>query len=253
MVAFSVKDTIRTARTELQEIQKQVAFATSQTINTMAFNSKMEVDKQIKTRLQRPTRFAQTAVEVLKGNKSTLTSTVKLRDRRGQSETFGHLFEGGVRRGKPYEGVLRRIGALPAGMYTVPGKAAPINVFGNIRKSFLDKVIKELSNKNIPRNSKSTLPPGVWLRTTPAVKAKKGKPGRKRGKELFVVHEQVKASGTGRKATGPKPEAVLLFIKRPVYRRIFDMPDTVKDVINKRFNKEFDMNFKRALATAKRT
>lgn len=254
MVAINMKSTVGRARSELKNIQKQVDFATANTINTIAFVSKSEIDRQIKARLNRPTRFAQRAVEVVKGNRRTLTSTVRVQTRHGQSETFGHLFTGGKREGKGYEGVLKRMGVLPGGMYTVPGKAAPINSFGNIRKAFIDKMIKELSGGNIPAESVSTLPPGIWRRLPERGRKSKrtGHRIKRRKAGLFVVHKQSTGSGRKSKQPGRPPEAVMLFVERPRYRRYFDLPDTVRDVIRKRFDAEFDKNFKRAIATARR-
>lgn len=254
MVAINIKSTANRARSELNNIQKQVDFATANTINTMAFNSKAEIDKQIKTKLRRPTRYAQRAIEVKKGNKRTLIATVQVQTRQGQAETLAHLFAGGKREGKAYEGVLRRLGALPRGMYTVPGKAAPINAFGNIRKSFIDRMIKELSSKRIPTETTSTLAPGIWRRLSERGKRSKRTGRRVSGQKagLFVVHKQSKGSGRRGKQQGRPPEAVMLFVERPRYRRYFDMPDIVRDVIRKRFDAEFSKNFKRAIATARR-
>ncbi len=241
------------ARKEIKNIQKQMDFAAANTITTMAFSSKKVVDAQILRRLDRPTRYTQRAVEVIKARRNTLLSIVRVSSNQGRSDTLKHLFLGGTRTRKGYERVLNRIGALPTGMYTVPGAAAPINTFGNIRKAFIDKMIKQLRGVKIPRNTKSTLPPGIWQRITPRRKHKKGtSASRGARKELFVVHEQVSASDKPRKADAPKPEAIMLFVESPKYRKRFDMLKTVEGVISKDYKREFDKNFKRALATAKR-
>lgn len=248
-----VRTTVNAARKELANIKKQTAFATSQTINTMAFGSKKDIDTQIKQRIDRPTRFIQRAIEVDKSTRATLKATVKVGTRQNRSALLGHLFTGGTRRGKPYEGALRGMGVLPRGMYTVPGEGAPINAFGNIRKAFLNKLINQLLAIDIPRNAESSLPPGVWERTTERGKRKRGarRATGRNAKQVFVVHKQTKATGPKRRATGPKPKALLLFVKRPHYRRVFDMPATVIKIVQQRFDREFDKNFKRALATAR--
>ena len=252
MVAIRVSSNINKARSELKRVKSQVPFAMSRTLNTLAFNSKGEVDKQIKERLDRPTRFTQRSIEVIKSSKRKLTSTVKVRDRQKQSSILNHLFTGGIRRGKGLEGRLVSMGVLPRGKYIVPGKVAPLDSFGNIKKSFIKKLVNGLQNIRLSKGNESTLPPGVWMRKFDrATKKRRKKRGLSGTSEFFVVHKQVKGASRKKGTKTRRPEAILLFVDRPKYRRIFNMEETVKKVILRDLEREFDKNYQFALRTAK--
>ena len=252
MVAIRVSSNINKARSELKRDKSQVPFATSKTLNDLAFTSKRDVDKQINTRLDRPTRFAQRSIEVVKSSKRKLVSTVKVRDRQKQSAILNHLFTGGVRRGKGLEGKLIGMGVLPRGKYIVPGEKALIDSFGNIRRSFIKKLVTGLQQANISKGNVSTLHPGVWVRKFDrSTKKKRKAQGLGGAFEFFVVHKQIKGTSRKKGTKRIKPEAVLLFVDRPKYRRIFNMEETVKQVILKDLDREFNKNYQFALRTAK--
>ena len=252
MVAISIKDNLKQVKRELQKKRSQVPFAMSLTLNDIAFSGKKQIDTDIKTRLDRPTRFTQRSIEVVKSNKRNLTSTVKVRDRQKQSKVLEHLFSGGSRTGKGAEGALLGLGVLPKGKYIVPGNDAPLDSFGNIKRSFIRKLIQYFRTFKPSRGNKSTLPPGVWMRKFDrAEKRNRKKKGLTGSFEFFAVHKQVTGGGGKRKGKGRKPEPILLFIDKPRYRQYFDIRKTANRIILKDLDRSFKRNYDFATRTAK--
>lgn len=251
MTTISIKSNVDQVRKELRNIkQNQIPFATSLTINNLAFSVKKDIDQQLLTKLDRPTRFTTRSIEVKKSDKRNLTATVKVKDNFKQDQILKHLFQGKIRRGKSLEGALVSMGVLPKGKYIVPGKYAPLDSFGNIKRTFLNQLIAALKNLN---SGESTLPPGVWIRKFDRAAKKKRKAQGKEGSfEFFIVHKQISSSSSGRRGDKQnRPEAVLLFVDQPKYRRLFNMDDTAKGVIVRDLEKEFDKSYQFALRTAK--
>ena len=229
------------------------------TLNQLARTSKKEIDKQLQGKLDRPTRFTLRAIQAVNSTSKTMTSTVKVKDKRranGKSETdiLKHLFAGGGRSGKGAEGALRALGVLPSGMFIVPGKFAPLDSFGNIKRSFIRKLIEYFKSFRPKGNNTSTLAPGVWMRKFDRREKKSRKKQGKSGSfEFFVVHKQIdaatsKRSGSKRQA----PEPILLFVDRPRYRKYFDMLSTTAKVIIRDLDREFAKQYEFALKTAKK-
>lgn len=253
MTSIKINANIDKAKRDLKSKKNQIPFAMSRTINDLAFNAKGDIDVQIKTKLSRPTRYTQRAIEVKKSSKRKLIATVKVRDKQKQSTKLEHLFSGGIRTGKGLEGKLKGLGVLPGGMYIVPGSEAPLDSFGNIKKSFLNNLIKYFQTFKTSRGNTSSLEPGVWMRKFSRAEKKRRKKVGKSGRfEFFVVHKQVDKAQSGRRNQDrQKPEPVLLFINRPKYRRVFNMPETTKQIIIRDLEREFNKNYQNAIRTAK--
>lgn len=254
MVTISVKSNIEQTKRNLRKAKSQVPFAMSNTLNTMAFTIKKDMDGQILTKIDRPKPYTRKSINVDKSSKRTLTATVKVRDRFKESSKLRHLFIGGRRIGQGFEGKLVGIGVLPRGMYVVPGDSDVVkkDSFGNIRKSFINKLVNYFNTFKPRKGNVSGLPPGVWMRKfTRAQKKKRKKAGKTGTFEFFVVHKHVKRAGIKRNEDTRPPESILFFEPRPRYKRVFDMKKTAESVLIRDLQREFDKNYQRALSTAR--
>lgn len=253
-MAISIKHDIRKLQAELGRTRKsQVPFALRLTLNQLARNVKKDVDKQIIARIDRPTRFTQRAIATKNSTRSTMTSRTFVKSKRGENRLLEHLFTGGGRASKNAEGTLKGLGVLPSGKFIVPGKFAPRDSFGNIRRSFINKLVKYFQSFRPESNTTSTLAPGVWIRRFDRGQKKARKNQGKTGSfEFFVVHKQVSGGGKSRRGKKRKaPEPVLLFVDRPRYRRLFNMEETARQVILRDLSIEFRKAYERAVRTAR--
>lgn len=238
-------------RRSLQSNKKsQVPFATRLTLNALARNAKKDVDQHVSRILHNPKAYTKRMMvtENAKGKVNPF-SRLKAKDRLGKNspnKVLEHLFEGGGRRGKGMEGKLLSLGLLPRGQYAVPGKAAAIDANGNIRRSFLNKMLSFLSSAKLTPGE-STLPPGLWVRRFDRKQKKKRKAQGKSGNlEYFVVGKQIKAQSRSRRGDSDRrPQAILLFVKKAKYKEYIDLGKIARKVIVRdlefEFNKAYDL------------
>lgn len=258
MVAIKVNIDTAKARKQIKGIRDQVPFATRLTLNQLARNTKADIDEQMKAKLDRPTRFTLRAIRTDNAKSKTMTSVVRVNDKqratgKPEAKVLEHLFSGGGRSGKAAEGKLRGLGVLPAGKFIVPGNAAPLDSFGNIKRSFIRQLINYFSTFKPERESRAGLEPGVWMRKFDRQQKKKRKKAGKSGNfEFFVVHKKVDGVTQRRRSKRQRPpEPIILFVDNPRYRQFFDMKKTAEKVIIRDLDKEFEKNYERAIATAK--
>lgn len=240
--------------------KKQLPFATRLTVNKLAENAKRHMEiKQLPT-LDRPTRYALNMMRVEYAGRGDLTSALKVKDKAlvtkrgmvGPDEVLGHLFTGGQRRGKGFEGLMQRAGILPKGMYAVPGEGVTLDAHGNMPKGLIVQLlayfnafqggIGNMSDKNraaferratkkqfkgasstkfflVRVGDKSRLHPGIWARVG------------------FSVGKSIKP--------------ILMFVDKATYKQYFDLPAIVDMIIERDSEFEFGKAFEFALATAK--
>lgn len=248
---------------ELRALEKkQLPYAIRLTVNKLAENAKRHMEiKQLPT-LDRPTRYALNMMRVDYAKRSDLTSTIKVKDRAmvtkrgmvGPDEVLGHLFAGGQRRGKGYEGLMQRAGILPKGMYTVPGEGVTLDAHGNIPKGLIVQLLayfnsfqesgfranmtdksraafeKRHRRKNyksaqsfnfflVRVGDKSRLHPGIWARVG------------------FDIGKSIKP--------------ILMFVDKATYEQRFDLPAIVDGIVQRDLEFEFGKAFEHALRTAK--
>ena len=253
-MAISIKHDVTQLQRKLGATKKnQVPFALRLTLNQLARSTKKDIEKQINAKVDRPTRYTQRSIRSQNATRKTMASKVAVKDNRRQNTLLEHLFTGGSRDNKRFEFKLRQMGVLPSGKYVVPGKFAPMNSFGNIKKSFINKIVKFFQSASASKPLTSGLAPGVWVRRFSRIQKKSRKKIGKTGSfEFFVVHKQSTSSkSSGKRLKGQAPEPVLLFVDQPRYRKLFDMEKTASNVILRDLEAEFTKAYNRAVATAK--
>lgn len=249
MTSINISADIKEAQRALDVVSKrQIPFATVLMLNELAKSTKKRTEIDIKRNLDRPTNYAQRMIGIKFANKRNLTSQVNVRGSVGSGETkvLGHLFSGGRRKGKGFEGTLVSKGIMPNGMYAMPGEGAPLDSFGNIRRSFIKQLIDYLTaNKVVKKSAQFENRQRKQVRGATS-------------SQYFVVNQKKQGGlplgiwqhisfGSG-KALRP----IIIFVrKEPVYDRYFDLPKTAGGVIAKDAAYEFDRAMRNAIATAK--
>lgn len=249
MTTITVSADIKEAQRALDVVSKrQIPYATVLTLNALAESTKKSTEMEIKRNLDKPTNYAQRMMTVRNANKTNLTSRVMVRGAydSGQEKVLGHLFSGGNRRGKGFEGVLVEKGIMPRGMYAMPGEGAPLDFFGNIRKSFINQLIDYLTANKVVKKSAQ-----FENRSRRQVKGSLSS-------SYFVINQKNRGGlplGIWQHIgfrEGKTQRPVILFVsKEPVYDRYFDLDKTTRNVVARDARYEFDKAMAYAIRTAK--
>lgn len=263
MAEINIKMDIEDIARQMTEVQlKQIPYATRLTVNKLAANAKQNMELKEIPKLDRPTRYTKNMMRVKYANRTNLKSEIKVKDSatitkrgmHGPNEVLGHLFTGGPRRGKGFEGLMRQAGILPAGMFAVPGSGATLDAYGNLSRGLIvqllsyfsafqetgfranmsEKKRKSFERRYMRKHIKSAstfkffvarpqdetgLHPGIWMRVG------------------FGVGQSIKP--------------ILIFVKSTNYKRYFNLQEIVDRIVKRDVEFEFKKAFQRAMDTAR--
>mgnify|MGYP000291851663 CR=1 FL=1 len=256
---ISIKHSIDEAVKKLDKIHlRQVPFAERQTLNELGQGTKREIDKQILRRIDRPRAYTKRSMRVdfAKKNKPVTrvkvkdTATVTKRGFRGPDQIIGHLFTGGTRKLKGMEILLRKRGILPQNRYIVIGEGAPQDRHGNIKAGMNIKILSFLQafkesgfRANADANGRKRI--GRSLNKV----ARNGSFFVVKKRKIGGLHPGIWARIRFASGTALKP--MLMFVRKPTYRRIIDIPKTANNHIRKNLNEVFNRQLRKAIATSR--
>lgn len=241
------------ALAHLAGMQKQVRFATAVALTRTAQAAKVEIGRLMPTELDRPKPGTTKALRVERATRDSLTAAVRLQNR-GEgvpsSEFIGHNITGGRRGMKRSEMMLRSAGILPDGLYTIPGKEAKLDAYGNMSRGQIVSILSYFRTFGI-----SVLKDGRLLNSSRMNMTAKTR-GRmeKRRAEFFVVPVRDRKlglyPGIWRRA-GNELQAVLMFVKPGTHKKLVKIHETGEKVVRRDFNRNFDQAFAEAVRTAR--
>lgn len=242
---------INSLRAHLNGLGKQVAFATSKAINSIAKEVNEAERRNISSVFDRPKGQTVVATYVNYSNKANLTASVSIKDRSKGIPAAEYLSPnikiGGAqaRNYKRSEFMLRRMGILPEGLYTVPGKGARIDQYGNMSRGQIVQILSYFSAfGKTSLNSKRM-----------NMTAKGRANAAKKQRQYFVIPVADRKTklfpGIWQETPGREIIPVLMFVSRPVYKGIYDFYGIGEKVIRSRFRAEFDRALADAMATAR--
>lgn len=263
MAQVSIKTDIDGLKRGLDKVRLQQApYAIRLTVNKLAEVAKLRMEVKELPKLDRPTRYTLGMMRVNYANRSNLKAAVLVKDsatitKRGQygpAAVLGHLFEGGQRRGKGYEGLLVSKGLMPKGMYTVPGEGMKLDPHGNIPKSLLIQILSYIQafdergfKANVTDNTRAKFEKRVGRKsfgggTVQFFVAKKG--------DKVKLHPGIWARVALAHGTSLKP--MIMFVDdADGYKKYFDLELIVKEVVDRDLKFEFDKAMQIAMATAR--
>lgn len=220
---ISVAHTIDQLRGQLNTVQReQLPFATSLAINATAKKAQAAMPLVFERLLDRPKPFTtKSGFFVQPGNKTTLRATVGIKDK--QAEYLAPLLAGGNRQQKISE-------ARFLGRFFAPGRAAPIDRYGNISKAVLLAILRAAQTRGEWRGRRIVVLPNAT------------------GRLPAGVYAAPKTSGKG-----PREMSLLLLFQNgsPGYKRRIRFGDEVAGVVRAEFLGEFVSAMNRALASAR--
>lgn len=240
---------IEAVRAQLGALGKQATFAASKALNNAAF----AINGQIKADMQGAfaggaTPYTLRAFQVTKATKQNLQATVMLRtDAQGgtpHSQTLAHLFTGGSRQWKKFEGLIRASGAMPSGSIAVPGAGIRLDARGNMSKAQITELLGALrTGLQVVRGGRGKKQPtatGYFVLP------------RRHGKLLPGIYKRTTTGGwvggSGKASSGLTP--MLVFVPMGTWRKYINL-DAIAQKQLTGFVADFNAQLRQALATAK--
>lgn len=134
---------------QFTELERQnLGFAVMQACNATAFEIRQSWARAAPRVFDRPTPLTTKAAQYKKATRQKLYAEIFLRDEASggnpPAKYLAPQVEGGQRRKKGFEVLLQQKGAMPAGMFAVAGKGAPLDRFGNVKIGQVNKILSQL-------------------------------------------------------------------------------------------------------------
>lgn len=234
---------------KLRGLQKQVPFATSVALNRTA---KVLEDAERAAlgggTFDRPKPQTTRATYLKRSTKQHLVAEIGLKNRQMGIPAAEYLhanIKGGARAYKRSELMLKQAGILPEGMFTVPGKGATLDAYGNMSRGQIVSILSFFRTfGNTALNSKR-------MNMTDKARATRAR----RATDYFVVPVASKAlklyPGIWQRTGNNDLKPVLMFVSRPQYRAIYHFGEKAIKVAHAVFQQEFKTALAQAMATAK--
>lgn len=241
----------------LEQGDKQVRYAASRAINTVAFETMREGRAHIQARLNRPTNWTVKAWYVRKkAVKTDLVASVGwsdyLANKRGHAAEYylAQHWHGGGREHRAFETRLQRSGLMPQGHYAVLGKAAQemgmLDGNGNMKGSVLVQILSSLGAfKEAGYNANATVSRSSKLRGSKAAGKLTywaGKPGPNTPNGIWVIDSDYSKRGRLR--------PVIVFVPSVRYTKRLDL-EAVARKVQPKLAREFEKEYAAALRTAR--
>jgi hypothetical protein len=235
-------------RAQLGTAGRQAAFAASKALNNAAF----AINKQIKADMQGAfqggaTAYTLRAFQVNRASKQRLEASVMLRtDGQGgtpHSQTLAHLFTGGSRQWKRFEGLIRRAGAMPAGSIAVPGRGIRLDARGNMSKAQVAELLGALRTglQVVRRAGRGKQQKAVGYFVLP----------QRHGKLLPGIYKRISTGGWlggGNASSGLQP--MIVFVPMGTWRRYINLEAIAQQQL-RGFVADFNAQLREALKNAK--
>ena len=237
--------------------ENKIKVAAVAALNDAAYLTAQEEKKEIERVFDRPTPWVKGGVRYVKARKNKLEAVVDL-DFWGnkQGVTVEKILKaevfGGQRRHKRHELALQRAGVLPAGWYIVPGEAADMDPYGNMKAGQIVQIItwfRAAGEVGYKANMTQATKDKLW-------KIKKNAYGlayfyvapgmrRPRSQREQNLHPGVyKRINT---AFGTAIRPVMIFVQRNNYKRRLDFYGVAEKFARKEFNRAFPMYLEQLL------
>jgi hypothetical protein len=247
---ISVKHNIGALRVMLEGQSKQVRFATVVALTRTALDVKKgEVDEMRKV-FDRPTDYALRGITSKGATTANLQAEVWIRDDRSSSAIPADRFlspnvTGGERHTKRFEKALQALGFMANGDRAVPGRFAKLDAYGNVSKGQIVQIITQLraGGSAAKGNAKA-------LKKMMAARRRAGGQyfalPKGRGKLLPGIYQRADFSFG---SAAPRP--VFIFVNSSTYKTIWRFHEIGQQVVERRFNENFDQAYEEALRTAR--
>lgn len=231
--------------------KKQVPFATAKALTNTAQAVKEELIKEMTRVFDRPTPFTLNSLVVIMATKTNLKAEVQTKFPPRLSQKQHYLepqIKGGSREYKEFEKALHCIGVLPSDMTAIPGKGAKLDAYGNMSRGEIVKILSYF---------KAFGEQGYKANITEAKKKRLAKGSKKKIGYTYIVLRKPRGrlpAGIYQRfsfAIGNALRLILIFTKKPTYKKRWMFNEIAQKVVTKEFMKKFSEAMEYAINTAK--
>ena len=245
----------------LQEAQRQARYAAAVALNRVSADIVRAERDEMRAVFDRPTRWTLNSLRTRGATKVDLVAEVYIGE---TTDSRQHYLvpevHGGRRVHKRFEELLHRRGILYRDEIAVPGDAATLDAYGNIRSREIIRILSQLKAFNLS---------GFDANATNSRRSK----AKRKTKRYFFARQRETRTGGGAWKSGEKVQhlpsgiyledradkdgggflkPILMFVKRANYRPRFHFYDVAKRIVDERFPMHFEREFAKAMATARR-
>lgn len=241
---------------QLTDIERnRLPFATSLAVNRVAeavWETNRRVTQQV---FDRPRPQTVKAIRYQRSNyrQDPITARVYVQDFAPKGTAPEKYLQaqalGGQRADKRSERALKAAGLMPEGTQAVPGRGVQLDQYGNIRGALLMKVLSQVRAAT-----------DKYQNQTEGSATRRRRRSRKRGGEYFAlpkrrgkllpgIYERISftfAGEGGKVSTGSALKSILVFVRKAVYRKRYD----IFSVSQKVFQRQYPEIFRKALEDA---
>lgn len=234
-LSLSVRDDFWRLREKLSVLARnQIPFAASQAVNRLAKLALADLQSNMREVFDRPTPFTLRGFYARLGTKRDPHGEILARSFAGKGTPAGKYLLpetlGGERSLKRFE---RALGYKDGeALFTVPGRGAPLDQYGNITQAQINKILAALGAEGgLPTRGRT-----------------------KRGETYFLAHSKRDGAllGVYKVVRTGHVEPVLIFAHaKPEYKIRFRFATVVMDSVKKNSRRVFDEELSKAIATAR--
>ncbi|MEX0745690.1 MAG: hypothetical protein WD118_08810 [Phycisphaeraceae bacterium] len=224
-VRSNVADVLR-AVDDLQ--RNKVPFYTAYALTKTAQDVRAAQYASMREVFDRPTRFTLNSLFVRPATKHNLTAIVFFKEGFGSVPAFRYLgpqVVGGARVKKSHERALERAGILKSGEFVVPGEGVKLDAHGNMRGGDITRILSMLGASPDPTQNTTA-------------RSRRTRKGRARG-SYFVLRDRGAPDGIYHRSGLREIKPVMIFVRRPQYRKRLPWEQTARRVVQQRFAHHF--------------
>lgn len=245
-VAIVAKWDSRQVKAALSKLApKQWAFATAVALTRTAQRVKVAEIDTMRRVFDRPMPFTLNSLYLKSATKSNQEARVWFKDFAPKGTPAGKYLlpevHGGERHLKRFEQALIHAGLLPHGRALVPASGAPLDAYGNVKRSVYQKILSQLRAQFDP--------------TANETRRSRSRKAKQRGGRYFYGSPGHKARGVWERfqfAFGSSVRPIFIEVnRRPKYRQRFAFFDVGQEIADKSFGEEFDKAATETLRTAR--
>ncbi len=229
---LSFQTELKNAARDVRALGRQAAFAQVVALTKTALAVRESEYDEMRSVFDRPTIYTLNSLFVKTASKSAPEAQVGVKDGTDTasrvatppSKYEGPEIEGGARSVKRFELRLQRDGAMPTGWFSVPGRAAKLDAYGNISRQQVAAILAQLVvtkrsgfTKRIGPRALATSVRRTGMRYVAFPEGRgKLRPG------IYAIDAS---------AIRAKPQPVLLYVSRADYARRFDFFGVAEQVV----------------------
>lgn len=237
-------------------MEKQVRYATAVALTRTAQDVKTELKQEMRSVFDRPTGYtlSNKTFYVQRATKASLEASVGLNDRASRPHYLMPQIEGGSRRQKRFEELLRQAGVLGSTERAVPGIGAKLDASGNMGRGQIVQILSQLRAFNLAGASQNATGSARSKAKRASISyfyARKG--NSRQGARSWMSGDKVQHLRTGvyAKTSRGTIVPVLIFVKSTSYSPRLNLQRVGQRVVDARFRGHFNREFEIAKRSAR--